>query len=169
MADNRSMSAASDASTRVRAQLDALGLPYEVIEIDPALAETAQFCERYGFPLETSANTIIVGSKKSPKSYCACVVRADRRLDVNHRVKKLMAAGKLSFAPAEETVELTGMPIGGVTPLALPADLPIYADATLLDCEYVILGGGDRSTKIKIAPEVFERLPGCEVIAELSR
>ena len=112
MADNRFMSAASDASARVRAQLDALGLPYEVIEIDPALAETAQFCERYGFPLETSANTIIVGSKKSPKSYCACVVRADRRLDVNHRVKKLMAAGKVSFAPAEETVELTGMPIG---------------------------------------------------------
>ena len=49
---------------QVRQVLEGLGLPYEVVEIDPAYADTAQFCERYGYPMEQSANTILVGSKK---------------------------------------------------------------------------------------------------------
>src|SRR5262245_28870110 len=55
--------------TRVGDVLDGIGLPYEVVRIDPAYADTAQFCERYAFPIEQSANTIIVGSKKEPRQY----------------------------------------------------------------------------------------------------
>ena len=153
---------------RVREVLDGFGLPYEVVEIDPAYADTAQFCERYGFSLENSANTIIVGSKKEPRRYAACVVRATTRLNVNHVVRKLMGVPRVSFATAEETMALTGMMIGGVTVLALPAGLPIYVDDGLKPLGYVILGGGSRSTKIKIAPEVFTRLPGAQITAGLS-
>ncbi|HEX5815719.1 MAG TPA: hypothetical protein VF010_10365, partial [Methylomirabilota bacterium] len=74
---------------RVAASLDALGVPYEVMTIDPDFADTARFCERYGIPLENSANTIVVASKKEPKQYCACVVKATTRLDVNHAVRRL--------------------------------------------------------------------------------
>ncbi len=148
--------------------LGALGLPYEVVRIDPAYADTAQFCERYGFPMEQSANTIIVGSKREPRQYAACVVKATTRLDVNHAVRKLMGVPRLSFATAEETVALTGMLIGGVTVFALPEGLPIYVDEGLMACPYVILGGGSRSTKIKISPEVFTRLPGARIIPGLA-
>ena len=48
---------------RVIQVLDSLGLPYELIAIDPAYADTAQFCERYGYAMDQSGNTIIVGSK----------------------------------------------------------------------------------------------------------
>src|SRR5205807_2721802 len=72
----------SDLDVRVRESLDALGVPYEVMPIDPAFADTAQFCEKYGIPLANSANTIVVASKKEPKLYCACVVLATTRLDV---------------------------------------------------------------------------------------
>jgi prolyl-tRNA editing enzyme YbaK/EbsC (Cys-tRNA(Pro) deacylase) len=152
---------------RVSAVLAGLGLPHEVIRIDPSYADTAQFCERYGFPMEQSANTIIVGSKKEPRQYAACVVKATTRLDVNHTVRKLMGVPRLSFATAEETMALTGMMIGGVTILALPENLPIYVDEALMACPYVILGGGSRSTKIKIAPHVFTRLGGARIIAGL--
>jgi prolyl-tRNA editing enzyme YbaK/EbsC (Cys-tRNA(Pro) deacylase) len=148
--------------------LGVLGLPYEVVRIDPAYADTAQFCERYGFPMERSANTIIVGSKREPRQYAACVVKATTRLDVNHAVRKLMGVPRLSFATAEETVALTGMLIGGVTVFALPEGLPIYVDEGLMACPYVILGGGSRSTKIKISPEVFTRLPGARIIPGLA-
>ena len=153
---------------RVREVLQGLGLPYEVVPIDPAYADTAQFCERYGFPMEQSANTIIVGSKKEPRQYAACVVKATTRLDVNHAVRKVMGVSRLSFATAEETMALTGMMIGGVTIFALPEGLPIYVDDSLMSCPYVILGGGSRSSKIKIAPEVFARLPGARIIAGLA-
>ena len=148
--------------------LDGLGVPYEIITIDPAYADTAQFCEKYGYGMEQSGNTIVVGSKKEPKQYAACVVKATRRLDVNHTVKKLMGVPRLSFATAEETQELTGMMIGGVTVFALPPELPIYVDATLFECERIILGGGSRSTKVLVAPEVLKRLTGATVIPGLS-
>lgn len=148
--------------------LDGLGVPYEIIAIDAAYADTAQFCERYGFGMDQSGNTIVIGSKKEPKQYAACVVKATRRLDVNHTVKKLMGVPRLSFATAEETRALTGMMIGGVTVFALPPDLPIYVDETLFECERIILGGGSRSTKVLVAPEVLKRLPNASVIDGLS-
>ena len=154
---------------RVREVLQRLGLPHDVVEIDPAYADTAQFCERYGYPLENSANTIIVSSKKEPRQHAACVVRASTRLDVNHVVRKLMGVPRLSFATPEETMALTGMLIGGVTVFALPEGLPLYVDEALMACPYVILGGGSRSSKISIAPEVFNRLPGASIVSGLAQ
>jgi prolyl-tRNA editing enzyme YbaK/EbsC (Cys-tRNA(Pro) deacylase) len=153
---------------RVLAELARVGLPYEWILIDPEYADTASFCERYSYPLDHSANTIIVASKKVPKQYAACVVRADTRLDVNHAVRPLIGVSRLSFAKPEETMELTGMAIGGVTVLALPRDLPIYVDERLMALDYVILGSGDRSAKIKISPEVFRRLPKVRIVPDLA-
>ena len=148
--------------------LEGIGLPYEVVRIDPAYADTAQFCERYAFPIEQSANTIIVGSKKEPRQFAACVVKATTRLDVNHAVRKLMGVSRLSFATAEETMALTGMMIGGVTVFALPEGMPVYVDEALMTCSYVILGGGSRSTKIKVTPEVFTRLPAAQIVRGLA-
>ena len=157
-----------DIDGKVTASLDALGVPYEVMTIDPDFADTAKFCERYGIPLENSANTIIVASKKEPRQYCACVVKATTRLDVNHAVRKLMNVSRVSFATAEETQALTGMMIGGVTIFALPPDLAVYADERLMALDWIILGGGSRSTKIKTAPEVFRRLRSTTVVPALA-
>jgi prolyl-tRNA editing enzyme YbaK/EbsC (Cys-tRNA(Pro) deacylase) len=157
-----------DIDARVRASLDRLGVPYEVITIDPEFADTARFCERYGVPLENSANTLVVASKKEPKQYCACVVTATTRLDVNHAVRKLMNVSRVSFATADETRALTGMMIGGVTVLALPPDLPIYVDERVMALDWLILGGGSRSTKIRTSPEVFRRLPNTRIVPGLA-
>jgi prolyl-tRNA editing enzyme YbaK/EbsC (Cys-tRNA(Pro) deacylase) len=151
----------------VLATIRGLGLPFEVIDIDPAFADTAAFCEKYGYPVEQSANTIIVASKKEPKKYVACVVLAHTRLDVNHRVTKLMGVPKASFASAEEMMALTGMQVGGVTPFSLPAGMPLYIDDRIPRLDWIILGGGGRSSKIKTSPAVFEKL-GAEAVAGLA-
>jgi len=150
----------SDAERLVREALDRLGVEHEVIEIDPAYADTAAFCERYGYPAERSANTILVASKKEPKRYAACVVLATTQLDVNHRVRDLLAVSRASFASPDEMKGVLGMEVGGVTPFGLPAGMPLFVDARVGACEWVILGGGGRRTKIKIAPGVFELLGG---------
>lgn len=139
------------------------GIPFELINIDPAFSDTAAFCERYHYPLEQSVNTIIVASKSAPKRYAACVVQATRRLDVNHAVKEHMNAGKLSFATPDETKALTGMMLGGVTAFGLPPSLPIYIDAPLMTLDRIVLGGGSRAVKIKIAPEALKHLPNATV------
>jgi prolyl-tRNA editing enzyme YbaK/EbsC (Cys-tRNA(Pro) deacylase) len=153
---------------RVVQILDALGVPYELMQIDPAFADTAACCEKYELPLDSAGNTIIVASKKEPRKFGACVVKATTRLDVNHAVRALLGTTKVSFASAEETKALTGMMIGGVTVFALPADLPIYVDDKLMQREWVILGSGSRSSKIKIAPEVFRHIPNATIVPNLA-
>jgi prolyl-tRNA editing enzyme YbaK/EbsC (Cys-tRNA(Pro) deacylase) len=153
---------------KVIAALDRTGVEYEVVSCDPALADTAAFCEHYGYAPQDSANTIVVASKREPKQYVACVVLATTRLDVNKAVKQRMDAGKVSFASAEETASLTGMQLGGVTALALPPDLPLWVDAAVMARPKIILGGGSRSMKIHVVPQVFEKLPSVEVVEGLA-
>src|SRR2546430_15841624 len=80
----------TSAEQKVINAVDALGVPYEVIPIDPAYADTAAFCHHYGYPLECSANTIIVTSHREPKQLAACVVLATTPLDGKKRVRKLL-------------------------------------------------------------------------------
>ena len=158
----------TDIQAKVAAELAALGTPYEVLDIDPAFADTAAFCEKYGFEPGESANTIVIGSRREPRQFCACVVLANTRLDVNRSVRRLMGTRRISFASAEDTIKITGMELGGVTVFALPRELPLYVDARVMGPEFVILGGGDRSTKIKISPAVFEQMTQAQVIEELA-
>jgi prolyl-tRNA editing enzyme YbaK/EbsC (Cys-tRNA(Pro) deacylase) len=154
---------------QVAQALEGLGATWELMRIDPDFADTAAFCEKYSVAMDHSGNTIIVASKKEPKRFCACLVLATTRLDVNHAVRRLLDVSRVSFATAEETRELTGMMIGGVTLLALPPDLPIYVDDRIMALDYVILGGGSRSSKIKIAPEALRKLPGLNVVPGLAQ
>ena len=145
---------------RVFAAADATGVPYQKVEIDPAYADTAAFCEKYGYPMEKSANAILVASKKEPKSYAVCVVLATTRLDVNRKVTTILGVSRASFATADEMRALTGMEVGGLTPLALPDGLPLYVDEQIRDLDWVIIGAGGRGSKLKISPEVFPRVGG---------
>lgn len=162
------MTGASDSAALVNDALTSWGIDHEIIKIDPDFADTAQFCEKYGYPPERSANTILVASKKGPEQYCACVVLASTQLDVNKRVRKLMGVRRVSFASAEQTKDVTGMMIGGVTPFGLPQDVPIYVDEGIDGLDYVILGSGSRSSKVKMSGGEFSKIPGAQFISELA-
>ena len=147
--------------------LQELGVEHEVIEIDPAFADTAVFCEHYGYAPERSANTILVASRKEPRKYAACVVLATTQLDVNRRVRGLLEVSRASFAGADEMRSVLGMEVGGVTPFGLPAGMPLYVDERVRACDWIILGGGGRGVKVKGAPRVLERL-GARVVEGLA-
>jgi prolyl-tRNA editing enzyme YbaK/EbsC (Cys-tRNA(Pro) deacylase) len=152
----------------VRAHLERLGVGVEVMECDPALADTAAFVEAYGVPLDRSANTIVVASKGADPTYVACVVLATTSLDVNRAVRREMGVRKASFAAADPVRELTGMEIGGVTPFGLPDDLPILVDARVMEPDWIVLGGGNRSSKLRVAPGALRALPSLRVVEGLA-
>lgn len=157
-----------DGRSWLEAQLRPLGEPYELFPCDPALADTAAFCAAYGFDPEESANTIVVIGKSTPPRFAACVTLAPYRLDVNRTVRDRLGTRKASFAPAEQTAELTGMQIGGVTVFGLPPDLPIWVDARVMARERIVLGGGSRSWKVIAQPVILLRLPDVEVVDGLA-
>jgi len=145
------------------------GLPYEIVPCDPDLADTAAFCEAYGFRPDQSANAIVVVGKGDPRTYAACLVLATTRLDVNGTVRKRFGVKKSSFASADETAEMTGMQIGGVTPYGLPAGFPIWIDSRVMACDRVIVGGGSRDRKLLVPPASLAALPAAVVVDGLAR
>jgi len=149
-------------------RLEATGIEYEIIPCDPDLADTAAFCEHYGYDLGDSANTIVVMGKAEPPVFAACVVLATTRLDVNKAVRKRLGTRKASFASAEQTREMTGMAIGGVTPIGLPEGLPLWVDARVMERERIILGGGSRDRKVHAPPAMLTAL-GADVVADLAK
>ena len=152
----------------VRAALAALGVDHEIVACDPALADTAAFCAAYGYSPEDSANTIVVIGKSDPPTYVACVVLATTRLDVNRVVRQRLGVKKASFASAEQTQEITGMMIGGVTPFALPEGLRIWVDARVVERRRLLFGGGSRSCKVVGPPELLTAQAGVEVVEGLA-
>jgi prolyl-tRNA editing enzyme YbaK/EbsC (Cys-tRNA(Pro) deacylase) len=150
----------------VQAVLDGIDAGWEIVACDPALADTANFVEAYGYSLEDSANTIVVIGKSNPPRYAACVVLANTRLDVNRAVKQKIGA-RASFASGEEVDRMTGMTIGGVTPIGI-TEIPIWVDARVMTREKIILGGGNRSSKILTPPKIFLALPNAEVVEGLA-
>ena len=162
------MGARAVGESEVRAALTTLGVEHEIIDCDPALADTAAFCEAYGFLPADSANTIIVIGKSDPPKYAACVVLATTRLDVNRVVRHRFGTKKASFAAGEQTQEITGMMIGGVTPFALPADLPIWVDSRVIQRQRLLFGGGSRSCKVVGPPALLTAQPNVEVVEGLA-
>lgn len=148
--------------------LQEAGINYKVLECTPELADTAAFCAHYGFALEQAANTIIITSRKlDPVHYAVCVVLGTTKLDVNKAVCRAMGVKKASFADAETTVSLSGMQIGGVTAVGI-ATMPIYIDGAVMKQSEVVMGGGNRSSKILLNPAELLKLKNVEVVEGLA-
>jgi prolyl-tRNA editing enzyme YbaK/EbsC (Cys-tRNA(Pro) deacylase) len=144
---------------RVREALDRAGATYEVLACEPELADTAAFLEHYGFSADEACNAILVAVKTEPRRYLACLVRSDTKLDVNKKVAAIAGTKRVSFASSEETADLTGMLIGGVSIAGLPAEIPLYIDERVLERPQIIIGGGNRHSKARLAPSELLKLP----------
>lgn len=153
---------------KVLDSLKAVGATYEVIDCDPSFADTAEFCNHYGYSPEESANAILLEGKAEPPVYALCLVLATTRINVNKVARKRLGTRKASFAKAEITKALTGMEIGGVTPFGLPEDLPIWIDDLVMEAPKVIIGAGSRNAKIYLPPGNILKLPNTHVVEGLS-
>jgi prolyl-tRNA editing enzyme YbaK/EbsC (Cys-tRNA(Pro) deacylase) len=159
----------SDPARLVTEALHALGAAYEVLPCDPVLSDTAAYSAAYGVPPERLANTLLIVSKRGPRRVVACVALADGRLDVNGAVRSEMGAPKVSFATGEQTVDISGMELGGVAPFGLPEDVRVLVDARVLACDWVVVGGGSRAVKLRVDPKVFVRAQRTTIVENLAR
>lgn len=142
----------------------------QVAPIDPALADTDAFCAAYDQRPEASANCIVVaGRRGGVTTYAACVVLATTRADVNGTARRLLDARRMSFAPMDEAVSLTGMEYGGITPIGLPASWRVLVDTRIHDVPLVIIGAGIRGAKLFLPGSVLCGLPYVEVVEQLAK
>ena len=139
-----------------------------VAAIDPALADTAQFCEAYGITLEESANCVVIAAKRGGDvTYAACMVAATTRANVNGLVRQHLGARKASFGPVDVVTSLTGMEYGGITPIGLPESWPVLVDDLVAKSATVVIGSGIRGSKLWLPGSLLAELPGAEILPGL--
>lgn len=128
-------------------------LPLIEVEESTATVETA--AKALGVEPGRIAKTLAV---RAGDHTFLLVARGDARLD-NQKSKTEFGARPRMLGP-EETLALTGHPVGGVCPFGLAAPLPVYLDKSLQDFDTVYPAGGSLNTSVKVSPERLFELVG---------
>lgn len=147
--------------------LERIGLLEDVgvVEIDPSLSDTATTQREFGLEPHSLANCVVVGGRREGvEKLAACVVLATTRADVNGAVRRLLDVRKASFLPMERAVELTAMEYGGITPIGLPTDWPVFVDRVVVEGGVVVIGSGVRRSKILLPGGMLGELPTATVV-----
>src|SRR3954469_3460335 len=133
--------------------------------IDPEVADTAAFCERYGIRMEDGANCVIVeGRRGDVVRHAVCMILASDRVDVNGAVRRLLDVKKASFAAMDTATSLTGMEYGGITPIGAPAEWPILVDEAVAAGGHLVIGSGVRASKLLVTGALLASLPNAQVV-----
>ena len=129
------------------------GLPIIETELSTATVETA--AKALGVEPGRIAKTLAV---RVGDRTILVVARGDARLD--NQKSKTEFGGRPRMLGAEETLELTGHPVGGVCPFGLATPLPVYLDASLKAFDTVYPAGGSLNTSVRTTPERLFDLVG---------
>jgi len=128
-------------------------LPLVEVEGTTATVDTA--AEALGVPPGRIAKTLAV--RAGDHLFLLCT-RGDARLD-NRKCKNEFGARPRMLGP-EETLELTGHPVGGVCPFGLSNPLPVYLDVSLKAFEVVYPAGGSLNTSVEVPTDRLFELVG---------
>jgi prolyl-tRNA editing enzyme YbaK/EbsC (Cys-tRNA(Pro) deacylase) len=131
----------------VRAWLAANAPDLPLIEVTESTATVAEAAQALGVAPARIAKTLAV---RAGDATFLLVARGDARLD-NQKCKAELGARPRRLGP-EETLSLTGHPVGGVCPFGLAHPVPVYLDVSLRDFELVYPAGGSLTTSVEVAP-----------------
>jgi prolyl-tRNA editing enzyme YbaK/EbsC (Cys-tRNA(Pro) deacylase) len=139
----------------VRAWLSGHAPDLPLIEVNESTATVETAARALGVEPGRIAKTLAVRVRDS---VFLLVSRGDARLD-NAKTKAEFAARPRMLGP-EETLALTGHPVGGVCPFGLATDLPVYCDVSLKDFDLVYPAAGSLNSSVEVTPERLFALVG---------
>lgn len=136
---------------------------------DPDLADTAAYIAAYHVPIEASVNCVVIaGTRDGRQRVAAAAIRADTRADVNRVMRGLLEVRRCSFMPMDEAIAGSGMEYGGITPIGLPAEWPVFVDTRVADVPTALIGSGLRGSKLILPGTLLCRCPGASVVEGLA-
>jgi prolyl-tRNA editing enzyme YbaK/EbsC (Cys-tRNA(Pro) deacylase) len=144
------MSAAS-----VRAWLGRHAPDLPVIEVEESTATVDLAAQALGVEPGRIAKTLAI---RVGEQVFLLVARGDARLD--NKKTKAAFGGRPRMLGAEETLALTGHPVGGVCPFGLAQPLKVYLDQSLQAFDEVYPAGGSLNTSVRLTPERLFALVG---------
>ena len=141
--------------------LEGKKIPYEAITYDANERDAEKIAVQMGVPPEQVFKTLVVAAPKdgrSPTKPMLAVIPANRQLDLK-KLAKLVGAKKLKMATHQQAEAMTGLQVGGISPLALiNKGFLIYLDKLADNPTHIFVSAGARGTQIRLAPTDLQRL-----------
>jgi prolyl-tRNA editing enzyme YbaK/EbsC (Cys-tRNA(Pro) deacylase) len=135
-------------SARVKDWLAAHAPDLRLIEVEESTATVAEAAAALGVEPAMIAKSLTV---RVGEVTFLLVTRGDARLD-NGKCKRELGARPRMLGP-DETLALTGHPVGGVCPFGLATDLPVYLDRSLRPFDLVYPAGGTLTSSVEVTPQ----------------
>ncbi len=139
-----------------RAWLQAHAPDLPIIEVAQSTATVAEAAQALGVEPGRIAKTLCIRAGGPGGEALLIVARGDARLD-NVKFKARFAARPRMLGP-EETLALTGHPVGGVCPFGLATPLPVYCDVSLQPYDKVYPAAGSLNSSVEVTPERLAEL-----------
>ena len=148
--------------------LEGKKITYETITYDASERDAEKIAVQLGVPPARVFKTLVVappdGSRSKPM---LAVVPANRQLDLK-KVAKIINVKKVKMATHQQAEQMTGLQVGGISPLALlNKGFVIYLDELALTQPHIFVSAGERGTQIKLAPADLRKVTGART-ADLS-
>ncbi|AHM58154.1 hypothetical protein EAL2_808p06510 (plasmid) [Peptoclostridium acidaminophilum DSM 3953] len=132
----------------VRKYFSDKGLDYEIIEKEESTATVELAAKAIGVEPAMIAKTMAFKLKDSD---IVVVSKGDAKVD--NKKFKAQFATKAKMMSAEEVLESTGHPVGGVCPFGLKTSMQVYLDVSLKQFEYVYPAAGSPNSAVRITPD----------------
>jgi len=139
----------------VRAFFEENGLTYEIREFDTTTENVERAAQALGVKPALIAKSLAFKTKDRG---ILVVMKGDARID-NRKFKEQFHV-KAKMMPADEVLETTGHPVGGVCPFGLRKEMDVYIDESIRQFEKVYPAAGSQSSCVEIAPGELSRITG---------
>lgn len=141
-------------------------IPYEVIHYPDDQRDAEVIAEIIGAPPHIVYKTLVVQPISGGKPFLI-LIASDRRLDMK-RAAVVAGEKKVQMATHKDAESLTGLQVGGISPLALThKNWKVYLDQPATKLEHLIVSGGQRGTQLRVPTLPFMQLTKA-IVAELS-
>ncbi len=134
--------------------LDGRKIHYEVVAYPSGMRDAVEIARELGVPPAQVFKTLVVlppeGYGRNAKPILA-VISAGRQLNLK-KLAKLLGVKKVKMASHKEAEALTGLQVGGISPLALlNKGFQIYLDTAAREQGQIYVSAGQRGRQIKLS------------------
>ncbi len=138
------------------------GVPADFLAPGVPMPTVASAAAALQAPVEQILKTLLFVDANG--NYVVAIAGGNLRIDRTHLA---LASGliKPRIASAEEVLEITGYPAGGVAPLGFTRDVRVIVDARVLELPVAFGGGGHEDLLLRVDPSDVVRLNRAVVAA----
>ena len=142
--------------------LESRRIPYQVYTYDPAIRDARQVAAAVGLPAETVFKTLV--ARAGPAKPILCLLPCDTTLNLK-RLARTLGAKKAALAPHADAEKLTGLQVGGISPLALMhKGWRVLLDRRANEVNQLVISAGQRGIQLQLAREDLVKLLNCRLV-----